>query len=75
MRWQRNSEETAVELCWTCIGASRARTAAARTPQRSCERHRVAVPVLVRTRSQQARAGSIKRPQQRAGGYALKQAR
>ena len=64
-----------MELCWTCIGASRARTAAARTPQRSCERHSVAVPVLVRTRSQQARAGSIKRPQQRAGGYALKQAR
>ena len=64
-----------MELCWTCIGATRARTAAARTSQRSCERHRVAVPALVRTRSQQARAGSIKRPQQRAGGYALKQAR
>ena len=56
-----------MDVCWTCIAARRANTAAARAGRRTCERHRVARPRLVRTSSDQARAGNVKRPQQRAG--------
>jgi hypothetical protein len=67
-----------MDVCWTCIGARRAKSAAAREPHRSCERHASARPFLAslaRTRSDQARAGAVKRPQPRAGAYQRRQAR
>ncbi|MEI7924991.1 MAG: hypothetical protein WCI61_02200 [Chloroflexota bacterium] len=65
-----------MDLCWTCIGAPRAKTLAGRAPHRSCDRHTPsASPVLARTRSQQARAGAVKRPQPRAGAYRQRQFR
>ena len=64
-----------MDVCWTCIGAKRARSAAGRAPHRACERHQGVQPALVRTRSDQARAGTVLRPQPRAGGYRLRQAR
>jgi len=65
-----------MDVCWTCIGASRAKSAAGRAPHRACERHAVAhLAPLVPTRSDQARAGAVRRPQPRAGGYQQRQAR
>mgnify|MGYP003340642412 CR=1 FL=1 len=64
-----------MDLCWTCIGASRAASRAARTSQRLCERHAAGPPgIPSRTRSEQARAGAVKRPQPRAGAYVRPQA-
>ena len=49
-----------MDLCWTCIGAPRAKTLAGRAPHRSCDRHASGdSPVLARSRSQQARAGLL----------------
>lgn len=67
-----------MDVCWTCIGARRAKSAEARAPHRSCERHAAPASVfagLARTRSDQARAGAVKRPQPRAGSYQRRQAR
>jgi len=64
-----------MDVCWTCIGAKRARSAAGRAPHRACERHIIERPILARTRSDQARAGTVLRPQPRAGGYRPRQPR
>jgi hypothetical protein len=73
---RRKHEERDVDVCWTCIGSTRLKTAAARAPHRSCERHAPErAPGLVPTRSHQARAGAVKRPQPRAGGYQQRQFR
>ncbi|MGE3856999.1 MAG: hypothetical protein AB7G21_08600 [Dehalococcoidia bacterium] len=64
-----------MDVCWTCIGAKRARTAAGRASHRTCDRHAEARPSIARSRSDQARAGAVLRPQPRAGGYRLRQAR
>ncbi len=65
-----------MDVCWICIGAQRAGTAAARAAQRTCDRHVDGPgPAIARARSHQARAGHAKRPQQRAGGYRPRQVR
>ncbi|MEI6665511.1 MAG: hypothetical protein WCL53_05100 [Chloroflexota bacterium] len=65
-----------MDVCWTCIGALRARTRAARSAQRTCARHADGAPTsLVRWSSEQARAGQVQRPQLSAGRYRRPQPR